>query len=83
MPVKAVSNHPSQIHNACRQANDLDMRMVNAVAVRQVLDLKIGAAFTRLMTMTLQTRMAEEFTKKVVSYGKSQRKSSVVVMKEC
>jgi DNA topoisomerase-3 len=57
--------------------------MVNAVAVRQVLDLKIGAAFTRLMTMTLQTRMAEEFTKKVISYGKSQRKPSVVVMKEC
>ncbi|CAK9780934.1 unnamed protein product [Cutaneotrichosporon oleaginosum] len=62
----------AQIHNACRQADDLDMRMVNAVAVRQVLDLRIGAAFTRLMTMTLQTRIPESFEKKVVSYGPCQ-----------
>ncbi|GMK55375.1 hypothetical protein CspeluHIS016_0204310 [Cutaneotrichosporon spelunceum] len=63
---------PNQIHNACRQANDLDMRMVNAVTVRQVLDLRIGAAFTRLMTLTLQRRMEEEFEKKIISYGPCQ-----------
>lgn len=65
------------------------MRMVNAVTVRQVLDLKIGAAFTRLMTMTLQTRMPEEFDKKVISYGESQylnksgRKAAVAGVAVC
>lgn len=43
------------------------MRMVNAVEVRQILDLRIGAAFTRLMTMALQNSLPE--LEKVISYG--------------
>ncbi|BEI85325.1 hypothetical protein CcaverHIS002_0507260 [Cutaneotrichosporon cavernicola] len=63
---------PNQIHDACRQADDLDMRMVDAVAVRQVLDLRIGATFTRFMTMTLKGRMGEDFDQKLISYGPCQ-----------
>ncbi|BEJ16114.1 hypothetical protein CspHIS471_0507190 [Cutaneotrichosporon sp. HIS471] len=63
---------PNQIHNACRQADDLDMRMVDAVAVRQVLDLRIGATFTRFMTVTLKGRMGEDFDQKLISYGPCQ-----------
>lgn len=58
----------SQIHQACRQANDLDLRQADAVETRIALDLRIGAAFTRLMTMSLQTRIPE-VSEQVVSYG--------------
>lgn len=60
----------SQIHQACRQANDLDMRMADAVEARISLDLRIGAAFTRLITLTLQQRVPE-VSDKVLSYGES------------
>ncbi|KAL1411723.1 DNA topoisomerase [Vanrija albida] len=65
----------AQIHQACRQANDLDMRMVNAVETRQDLDLRLGAAFTRMMTMALQARFPElnqQEGGKVISYGPCQ-----------
>lgn len=61
-----------QIHQACRQANDLDQRQADAVEARIALDLRVGAAFTRLMTMTLQTRVAE-LAEQVISYGESVR----------
>lgn len=57
-----------QIHNACRSANDLDMRQAAAVEARIALDLRVGAAFTRLMSMTLQARVPE-VAEQVVSYG--------------
>ena len=60
-----------QIHQAVRQANDLDMRQANAVEARINLDLKIGAAFTRLTTMGLQSRIAGIEDKQVISYGVS------------
>ncbi|TXT07533.1 hypothetical protein VHUM_03253 [Vanrija humicola] len=65
----------AQIHQACRQANDLDMRLVNAVETRQDLDLRLGAAFTRMMTMALQARFPElskEEGGSVISYGPCQ-----------
>ncbi|KAK8847387.1 hypothetical protein IAR55_005245 [Kwoniella newhampshirensis] len=61
----------AQIHQACRQANDLDMRQADAVEARISLDLRIGAAFTRLTTMGLQVRVPE-LAEKVVSYGPCQ-----------
>ncbi|KAE8539089.1 hypothetical protein D1P53_005460 [Cryptococcus gattii VGV] len=62
---------PAQIHQACRQANDLDMRQADAVATRISLDLKIGSAFTRLTTMTLQGRVPD-LAEQLISYGPCQ-----------
>ncbi|WVF69806.1 hypothetical protein IAT40_004585 [Kwoniella sp. CBS 6097] len=61
----------AQIHQACRQADDLDMRQADAVDVRIALDLRAGAAFTRYTTMTMQTRFPE-YEQQVISYGPCQ-----------
>lgn len=48
------------------------MRLVNAVETRQDLDLRLGAAFTRMMTLALQARFPElskEEGGSVISYG--------------
>lgn len=58
-----------ELHEACRQLVDLDMRQANAVAARQELDLRIGAAFTRFQTLTL--RQLSDLSGKVISYGES------------
>lgn len=58
-----------QIHQACREADELDLQQADAVSARIALDLRIGAAFTRLTTMTLQNR-APELASSVISYGK-------------
>lgn len=47
------------------------MRQVNAVAARIELDLRTGAAFTRLQTMQLQSIVAV-LAEKVISYGSCQ-----------
>ena len=60
--------HCSQIHAACRNADELDMRQAAAVEARINLDLRIGAAFTRLTTMNIQSRVPE--LEGVISYGK-------------
>lgn len=65
-----ADNVVSQIHEACRQADDLDMRQADAVSARIDLDLRIGAAFTRLTSMSLGARVPE-VAQQVVSYGKS------------
>lgn len=46
------------------------MRQAAAVDVRISLDLRVGAAFTRLQTMGLQGRLPE-LEQKVISYGES------------
>lgn len=43
------------------------MAQSNAVEARTILDLRIGAAFTRMQTMTLQARFRQ--LKEVISYG--------------
>lgn len=50
------------------------MRQAEAVEVRISLDLRVGAAFTRLQTMGLQNRLPE-LEQKVISYGQSSRHS--------
>jgi DNA topoisomerase-3 len=63
-----------QIHRAAQNPVPLDMAQADAVEARTILDLKIGAAFTRMQTMALQARFPqlkpEEGQKSsVVSYG--------------
>ncbi|KAH9166435.1 DNA topoisomerase, partial [Lactarius sanguifluus] len=59
-----------QIHNAAQHPVELDYSQVSAVEARIVLDLRIGAAFTRLQTHTLQNRIQQ--INSVVSYGPCQ-----------
>ena len=46
------------------------MRQADAVEARIQMDLRIGAAFTRMTTMGLQGRVAE-LAQQVISYGES------------
>lgn len=57
-----------QIHHAAQHPIQLDMAQANAVEARILLDLKIGSAFTRLQTLTLQQRFDD--LKDVISYGR-------------
>nr|XP_018265665.1 DNA topoisomerase III [Kwoniella dejecticola CBS 10117]OBR87823.1 DNA topoisomerase III [Kwoniella dejecticola CBS 10117] len=61
----------AQIHQAARQANELDQRQADAVEARMALDLRIGAVFTRFMTMGLQVRVPE-LAEQLISYGPCQ-----------
>ena len=58
-----------QIHHAAQHTVELDVRQVEAVNARIQLDLRIGAAFTRMQTKQLQTSLAQ--ISEVVSYGRS------------
>lgn len=53
---------------AAQNAVNLDERIVNAVAARIELDLRIGYAFTRFNTLTLQA-MGGDLNAKIISYG--------------
>jgi DNA topoisomerase-3 len=55
------------IHAATHPVN-LDERQVNAVSARIELDLRIGAAFTRLQTLSLRS-VAPELNESMISYG--------------
>ncbi|KAL5003779.1 DNA topoisomerase [Aspergillus recurvatus] len=70
---RAKFNNTEKVHvlNAARSLIELDERQANAVAARIELDLRIGAAFTRLLTLQLQNLHAT-LTKKVISYGSCQ-----------
>lgn len=56
---------------AARAPIDLDERQANAVAARIELDLRIGAAFTRLQTLQLQP-LSEKLQNQTLSYGSCQ-----------
>ncbi|KCV73336.1 hypothetical protein H696_00875 [Fonticula alba] len=62
---------PRDIHAAMRQLRSLDRRLADAVETRTELDLRIGAAFTRLQSITLQSRFPTAISG-VVSYGPCQ-----------
>ncbi|KAI8081194.1 DNA topoisomerase [Thamnidium elegans] len=62
---------PPAIHNAARNHIELDMKQVEAVRTRSELDLRIGAAYTRLQTMQLKGFFTMD-QKKIVSYGSCQ-----------
>jgi DNA topoisomerase III len=56
-----------QIHNAAQNPHNLDFPQASAVEARIVLDLRIGAAFTRMQTCRLQPLFQQ--ISGVVSYG--------------
>ena len=59
----------SHVLQAAREPVELDEYQANAVAARIELDLRIGAAFTRLQTLQLQAVVAV-LKEKVISYGR-------------
>ncbi|KAH7103848.1 prokaryotic type I DNA topoisomerase [Auriculariales sp. MPI-PUGE-AT-0066] len=59
---------PAQIHRAAQNPVELDYRQASAVDARTLLDLRFGAAFTRLQTLTLQASLPD-LDLKLVSYG--------------
>lgn len=61
-------NHVIQ---AARAPIDLDERQANAVAARIELDLRIGAAFTRFQTLSLQ-QLSPKLENQILSYGSCQ-----------
>ncbi|GMH91015.1 hypothetical protein TL16_g11935 [Triparma laevis f. inornata] len=60
---------PGEITNALNRLGRLDYKQVHAVNARQEIDLRIGAAFTRLQTKRLQSKFG---LGGVVSYGPCQ-----------
>ena len=63
-----------QIHNAAQHPVPLDMAQVDAVEARILLDLRIGAAMSRLQTLNLQRRFPDhDISKDVISYGTPSR----------
>lgn len=61
----------SHIVQAAHSPIDMDERQVNAVAARIELDLRIGAAFTRLQSLQLQS-LSDNLKNQTISYGSCQ-----------
>ncbi|KAL0074035.1 DNA topoisomerase [Phycomyces blakesleeanus] len=57
---------PAAIQRAAQNPARIDQRQVDAVNVRSELDLRIGAAFTRIQTMRLRHMVGD---RKVLSFG--------------
>ncbi|KZT57049.1 prokaryotic type I DNA topoisomerase [Calocera cornea HHB12733] len=62
---------PQQIHHAAQNAVELDRRQSDAVEARIQLDLRLGAAFTRMQTKALQHQVPD-LDGKMISYGPCQ-----------
>ncbi len=68
--------HSSHVIHAAQNAIDLDDRQANAVSARIELDLRLGAAFTRYQTLTLQA-LGGDLADKIISYGESRLELSL------
>ncbi|KAJ5684300.1 uncharacterized protein N7477_000645 [Penicillium maclennaniae] len=68
---KFSNTERAHVLRAAREPVELDEFQANAVAARIELDLRIGAAFTRLQTLQLQAVVAA-LKEKVISYGSCQ-----------
>ena len=62
---------PSQIQHACMGPVDIDLAAAHSVEARQQIDLRAGAAFSRLQTNGLRQRVAE-LDGMLISYGPCQ-----------
>ncbi|XP_071107508.1 DNA topoisomerase 3-alpha-like [Haliotis cracherodii] len=63
---------PHAVNRAISNLQAPDKRVSDAVDVRQELDLRIGAAFTRFQTLRLQKVFPEHLSQQLVSYGSCQ-----------
>ncbi|XP_050019659.1 DNA topoisomerase 3-alpha isoform X1 [Alexandromys fortis] len=63
---------PRAVRAACENLTEPDQRVSDAVDVRQELDLRIGAAFTRFQTLRLQRIFPEVLAEQLISYGSCQ-----------
>uniref|UniRef100_A0A131YRD8 DNA topoisomerase n=1 Tax=Rhipicephalus appendiculatus TaxID=34631 RepID=A0A131YRD8_RHIAP len=63
---------PAAVTRAVANLTDPDPRLNAAVYVRRELDLRIGAAFTRLQTLRLKREFPQELGDRLVSYGSCQ-----------
>lgn len=61
----------AELRRALRSVARLDQRQVAAAELRSEVDLRAGAAFTRLQTVHLRSRFPD-LTSKVISYGSCQ-----------
>ncbi|KAE8139314.1 DNA topoisomerase [Aspergillus pseudotamarii] len=68
---KFSNTEKAHVLNAARSLIELDDLQANAVAARIELDLRIGAAFTRLQTLQLK-HISEALSEKIISYGSCQ-----------
>jgi DNA topoisomerase III len=67
MPLKNISH----IINAARNPIELDDNQANAVWARREIDLRTGAAFTRILTSSLKPMIIPvDDSVRVISYGK-------------
>lgn len=66
-----LTDRLSHVIQAAQNPIELDDRQASAVATRIELDLRIGAAFTRLQTLQLQ-QLGDLLADKVISYGSCQ-----------
>uniref|UniRef100_A0A3P9PY74 DNA topoisomerase n=1 Tax=Poecilia reticulata TaxID=8081 RepID=A0A3P9PY74_POERE len=63
---------PNSIRRACETLTEPDRNVSDAVDVRQELDLRIGASFTRFQTLRLQKIFPESLANQLISYGSCQ-----------
>uniref|UniRef100_A0A3Q2R064 DNA topoisomerase n=1 Tax=Fundulus heteroclitus TaxID=8078 RepID=A0A3Q2R064_FUNHE len=63
---------PNSIQRACETLTEPDGNISDAVDVRQELDLRIGASFTRFQTLRLQKIFPESLANHLISYGSCQ-----------
>ncbi|XP_048465675.1 DNA topoisomerase 3-alpha [Rhincodon typus] len=63
---------PHAIRQACENLVEPDQKISDAVDVRQELDLRIGASFTRFQTLRLQKIFPNVLSNQLISYGSCQ-----------
>ncbi|XP_056143925.1 DNA topoisomerase 3-alpha [Lampris incognitus] len=63
---------PNSIQRACETLIEPDVNISDAVDVRQELDLRIGASFTRFQTLRLQKIFPDSLANQLISYGSCQ-----------
>ncbi|XP_059509987.1 DNA topoisomerase 3-alpha isoform X2 [Stegostoma tigrinum] len=63
---------PHAIRQACENLVEPDQKISDAVDVRQELDLRIGASFTRFQTLRLQKVFPNVLSNQLISYGSCQ-----------